>query len=180
MAPHIVNGSAMRQQSGFAYLLALLVITLMGLGLGAAGTLWQTESRRLKESELLYIGEQYRQAITRYYNAPGPIKQYPKTLEALLLDTRQPTLTRHLRKLYPDPMTHKKEWGLVVDPDSQQIRGVFSLAPGQPLKQQGFALHQREFEEAKTYAAWQFIVTPPALPPAPAKNSPPADSRAKP
>ena len=115
---------AMRQQSGFAYLLVLLMVVLMGLGLGAAGTLWRTESQRLKENELLYIGEQYRQAINRYYNAPGPIKQYPKSLEALLLDTRQPTLTRHLRKLYPDPMTNNKEWGLVVDGDSEEIRGV--------------------------------------------------------
>lgn len=157
----------MRRESGFAYLLVLLLVVLMGLGLGAAGTLWHTESQRLKESELLYIGEQYRQAINRYYNAPGPIKQYPKSLEALLLDSRQPTLTRHLRKLYPDPMTHKKEWGLVVDPDSQEIRGVYSLAPGEPLKQHGFALNQREFGEAKSYAAWQFVVMPPAPAPAP-------------
>ena len=170
----------MRQQSGFAYLLVLLLVVLMGLGLGAAGTLWQTESQRLKERELLYIGEQYRQAINRYYNAPGPIKQYPKSLEALLLDTRQPTVTRHLRKLYPDPMTHKKEWGLVVDGDSEEIRGVYSLAPGEPLKQHGFALHQQGFEEAKTYAAWQFVVTPVAPPPTAPKNPPPGDPQAKP
>ena len=171
---------AMRQQSGFAYLLVLLMVVLMGLGLGAAGTLWRTESQRLKENELLYIGEQYRQAINRYYNAPGPIKQYPKSLEALLLDTRQPTLTRHLRKLYLDPMTNNKEWGLVVDGDSEEIRGVYSLAPGEPMKQQGFALHQREFEDAKTYAAWQFVVTPVAPPPTAPKNPAPADPKAKP
>lgn len=170
----------MRRESGFAYLLVLLFVVLMGLGLGAAGTLWHTESQRLKESQLLYIGDQYRLAISRYYNAPGPIKQYPKSLEALLLDTRQPTLTRHLRKLYPDPMTHKKEWGLVVDPDTEQIRGVFSLAPGEPLKQHGFALNQREFEEAKTYAAWQFVVTPPTPAPLPPKNSPALDAKTKP
>lgn len=170
----------MRRQSGFAYLLVLLLIVLMGLGLGAAGTLWHTESQRLKESELLYIGEQYRQAINSYYNAPGTIKQYPKSLEALLLDTRQPTLTRHLRRLYPDPMTNTKEWGLVVDPDNQQIRGVYSLASGEPLKQQGFALNQREFEEAKSYAAWQFVVTPPTPAPTPPKNSPASEPKAKP
>lgn len=169
----------MRHQSGFAYLLVLLLVVLMGLGLGAAGTLWQTESQRLKESELLYIGEQYRQAINSYYNAPGPIKQFPKNLEALLLDTRQPTLTRHLRKLYPDPMTHKKEWGLVVDPDTEQIRGVYSLAPGEPLKQHGFALNQQGFEEAKSYAAWQFVVTPLTPEPTTPKNSTAGDPKAK-
>lgn len=170
----------MRQQSGFAYLLVLLFVVLIGLGLGAAGTLWQTESQRLKESELLYVGEQYRKAINSYYNAPGPIKQFPKSLEALLLDTRQPTLTRHLRKLYPDPMSPKKEWGLVLDPDTEQIRGVYSLASGEPLKQHGFALNQQGFEEAKSYAVWQFVVAPLAPPPTPPSNSPPADPKAKP
>lgn len=171
MAQPIVNGRVKPHQCGFAYLLALLMVTLLGLGLGAAGSLWQTEAQRIKESELLYIGETYRQAISRYYHAPGPVKQYPKSLEALLLDDRQPALTRHLRKLYPDPLTKKQEWGLVVDADSQQIRGVYSLAPGAPLKQHGFPPHQREFEEAKSYAAWQFVVTPIATSGAPKKPS---------
>ena len=44
-----------RGQSGFGYLLVLLLIALLGIGLGAAGTLWSTESQRVKESDLLYI-----------------------------------------------------------------------------------------------------------------------------
>lgn len=173
MAPRLASGKAMRRQSGFAYLLALLLVVLMGLGLGAAGTLWHTESQRLKESELLYIGEQYRQAISSYYNAPGPIKRYPKSLDELLLDTRQPTLTRHLRKLYADPLTGKKEWGLIIDPDAQQIRGVYSLAPGQPFKQTGFDAQQKEFENAQSYAAWRFIVTTAVpAPPIPSQSAP--------
>lgn len=181
MAPHSVVGKpCLRHQQGFGYLLVMLIVVLIGLGLGGAGTLWRTESQRLKESQLLFIGEQYRNAIRSYYSAPGPAKQFPKSLNDLLLDTRQTKLTRHLRKLYPDPVTGKKEWGLIVDADGRGISGVYSLAPGEPLKQRGFALHQREFEEAKTYAAWQFIVTPvtPAPPPPP-KNPPSSDAKPK-
>ena len=169
----------MRREAGFAYLLVLLFIVLMGLGLGAAGTLWHTKSQRLKESELLYIGEQYRQAIQSFYNAPGPIKRYPKSLDELLLDPRQATLTRHLRKRYADPLTGQKAWGLVIDPADQQIRGVYSLAPGHPFKQTNFDTRQKDFENAQSYAAWRFIVStipappiPPGPPPTPPKQAP--------
>lgn len=163
-----------RSQSGFSYLLVLLLVVLMGIGLGAAGTLWSTESKRIKESDLLYIGEQYRKAISSYYTSSpdivGETKHYPGKLEDLLLDTRQTNkLTRHLRKLYTDPVAGKNEWGLIRDPVSKEISGVYSLAPGQPLKQQGFNAQQKEFAEAVSYAAWRFEATkvdpPPAVTP---------------
>lgn len=174
MAQLLVNGKNLPQrQAGFAYLLVLMLIVVMGLGLGAAGTLWRTESQRIKEQQLLYIGEQYRKAISSYYAAPSPDKQYPKSLDDLLLDPRQTVTTRHLRKLYPDPVTGDKAWGLVVDPDSQQIRGVYSLAPGKPFKQTGFAARQKEFENAQSYAAWRFIVTTAVpAPPIPSQSAP--------
>lgn len=176
MVPRLPSGNVtLRRQAGFGYLLVLLLVVLMGIGLGAAGTLWRTESQRVKERELLYIGEQYRQAIRSYYNAPGPIKRYPKSLDELLLDDRQAALTRHLRKLYADPLTGKKEWGLILDPDDQQIRGVYSLAPGQPFKQTGFDTRQKDFENAQSYAVWRFIITtavpaPPIPPQMPSKR----------
>ena len=112
MAPRLPSGNAsMRRQQGFGYLLVLLLVVLMGIGLGVAGTLWKTESQRVKENELLFVGEAYRQAIRNYYAAPGPVKQYPKSLEDLLLDTRQTQLTRYLRKLYPDPIPVKQNGG---------------------------------------------------------------------
>lgn len=173
MAPRLPNGSApKRRQQGFGYLLVLLLVVLMGIGLGAAGSLWKTESQRVKENELLFVGEAYRQAIRSYYTAPGPAKQYPKRLEDLLLDTRQTQLTRHLRKLYPDPMTGKTEWGLIQDTESQQIRGVYSLAPGKPWKQQGFDARQKGFENAENYTAWQFVVTGTLPTPSPGSKAP--------
>lgn len=173
MAPRLPSGSGpMQRQRGFGYLLVLLLVVLMGIGLGAAGTLWKTESQRVKESELLFVGEAYRQAIRNYYSAPGPTKQYPKSLEDLLLDTRQTQLTRHLRKLYPDPMTGKAEWGLIRDAESQQINGVYSLAPGEPLKQQGFDSRQKDFENAKSYGDWRFVATGTPAPTPPKTKTP--------
>lgn len=161
VALHLPRGGFLpRRQAGFGYLLVLLLVALLAMGLGQAGTLWRTESQRIKETDLLFIGEQYRQAIQSYYAAsPGNAKHYPKKLEDLLLDARQIKLTRHLRKLYSDPITGKNEWGLIRDADSQEISGVYSLAPGEPRKQQGFSTPQSTFVEAKSYEAWRFMAT---------------------
>lgn len=167
MAPRIASGnSPLKYQAGFGYLLVLLMVMLMGIGLGVAGTLWKTESQRIKENELLFIGEQYRKAIQSYAALPQVPKQYPKSLEDLLLDTRAPELTRHLRKLYRDPLTGNTEWGLVMDADTQRISGVYSLAPGKPIKEQGFGLRQQGFQNAENYQEWRFVAAEAAPPPA--------------
>lgn len=168
-------------------MLVLLLIVLMGMGLGAAGTLWHTESQRTKEAELLYIGEQYRKAIRSYVESPaaaGGAKHFPKKLDDLILDTRQNTVLRHLRRLYPDPITGKNDWGLIMDESNQHISGVYSTAPGEPRKQQGFSIEQKNFAAAKSYADWRFEVvkpkaaTPTAPPaqPSPTTKTPPTTS----
>ena len=146
------------RQAGFGFLLVLLLIALLGIGLGVAGTLWRSESRRIKENELLYVGEQYRKALENYYQmSPGQAKRYPVKIEELLLDPRITKRTRHMRKLYRDPMTGRAEWGMVIDPASKEIRGVYSLAPGEPMKKQGFKEPQTDFANAKRYDAWRFV-----------------------
>lgn len=173
MAPRLRSGKPLpRHQAGFGFLLVLLLITLLGIGLAAAGTLWRTESQRIKESELLYVGEQYRKALENYYRtSPGPAKRYPVKMEELLLDPRITKRTRHLRKLYRDPMTGEAEWGMIIDPASKEIRGVYSLAPGRPMKQQGFKMPQTDFANAKSYEAWRFIAM---------ETQPPAAKTSKP
>ena len=78
--------------------------------------------QRERETELLWRGQQYRQAIASYCN----VKQgmYPAKLEDLLKDPRFPATVRHLRRLYLDPMTGK-EWELVKDP-AERLIGVRS------------------------------------------------------
>jgi type II secretory pathway pseudopilin PulG len=151
-----------RKQAGFGFLAVLLLIVLIGLALGQAGMLWSTQSRRIKEAELLYVGERYRDAIRSYQeSSPGQAKSYPKTLDDLLLDPRHPRMTRHLRKLYRDPVGDTPDWGLITDPVTQEIHGVYSTAPGQPLKTSGFSKKEANFEGAESYAAWRFEAVPP-------------------
>lgn len=146
-----------RRIRGFTYLAALFVVAIAGAGLALLGEVWQTAAMREKESELLYAGNQYRRAIELYYLS-GP-RQYPRTLEDLLKDPRSPAVRRHLRQLYPDPITGTSEWMLVKAPDGG-VMGVHSRSEGQPLKIANFKLRDREFEGATKYLDWKFVYAP--------------------
>ena len=147
-------------QQGLTYLAMLVFVALMGLGLAGTAEVWSLSQQREKEAELLFVGNQYREAIGRYYDAtPGGGKRYPEKLEDLLEDKRYPMPKRHLRRLYADPMTGKSEWGLMDAPDGGII-GVYSLAEGAPLKQAEFGGSDRTFNQASTYAEWRFFHEP--------------------
>jgi len=143
---------------GFTYLTVLFVVAIMGVGLALVGEVWHTSVMREKETELLYAGNQYRSAITRYYLA-GP-QQYPRSLSDLLKDPRKPGTERYLRKLYPDPITSKR-WGIVKAPDGG-IMGVHSISEDMPLKRAGFRIRDRAFEGANSYSDWKFVFVPAA------------------
>lgn len=144
------------RQAGFTYLGLLFAVALAGIALAGTGVLWQLESRREKEKELLFIGEQYRQAITSYYDrSPGSIKQYPAKLEEMLEDKRFPKPLRHLRRLYRDPMTADGDWVLILQQD--RITGVASRSQEKPVKIGGFPIEQQDFEGAERYTDWRFV-----------------------
>jgi len=182
--------TAARHSSGFTYLGALFAIVIMGMALATASELWSTAQKRAKERELLFVGNEFRNAIALYYNkSPGAAKQYPKTLEELLKDPRKLTTERYLRKIYRDPLTNKTEWGLVTGPDGR-IEGIYSLAQSQPLKTGNFSEADREFEGKTSYADWKFVYRPkqaplparpgqgaPAAKPGASVGSPPSQSR---
>jgi type II secretory pathway pseudopilin PulG len=98
----------------------------VGIGLAAAGVVWSEVSQREKERELLFVGEQFRKAIQQYYESGIAEKKYPPNLEALLQDPRFPSIRRHLRRVYLDPMSGTAQWGLVRAPDGG-VMGVYSL-----------------------------------------------------
>jgi type II secretory pathway pseudopilin PulG len=160
-------------QRGFTYMTVLFMVAIMAGGLALVGEVWSTSNAREREAELLHVGNEYRKAIERYYLL-GPQRQYPKSLADLIKDPRQPGTVRYLRKLYPDPITGKEEWGLVKSADGG-FAGVYSLSEAAPLKSAGFAVRDAAFEGKSKYAEWQFVFSP--VQPAPAK---PAAAKPKP
>lgn len=155
-------------QSGFTYLYVLLLIALIGMGLAAAGTLWRTESQRIREAELLFVGGEYLRAIRSYYEFDPAQPRLPQSIEELLEDRRHPGILRHLRRAYRDPLSGSA-FALIREPASQGIVGVHSLAEGTPLKTAGFSSDNEAFTGATRYAEWRFVFTPPATPATQAK-----------
>lgn len=151
------RSSACRQcQRGAVYLFLIFAIALSGVLLAGFGQLWSTASRRDKEVQLLHVGDAYSRAIASYYDAtPGEAKQYPLQLEDLLLDKRFPDVRRHLRQLYPDPMSGKTEW--MVIREQGRIVGVQSTDTRKPLKQGGFGSADAGFDNAVSYSEWRFV-----------------------
>lgn len=142
--------------AGFTYLGVLFMVAAMAAVMGVIGEVWHTMQQREKEQELLFVGNQLRLAIGRYYEqSPPPVKRFPPDLEALLKDQRVPGMRRYLRKLYRDPITGNAEWGLVPAVGGG-IVGVHSLSEEQPLKTAHFSGPDREFEGKLHYSEWVF------------------------
>lgn len=149
-----------RSQTGFTYLAILFAVTFLGIGLVAVSEVWTTASQRDKEEELLQVGEELRDAIGRYYNtSPAGNNRYPASLEDLLKDNRFATVRRHIRQIYRDPMTNKRQWGVILSP-SGGIMGVHSLSDGAPIKVAGFASDHDDFVGKGKYAEWLFVFVP--------------------
>lgn len=142
---------------GVTYVWTLIAIALLGAGLAAAARSWTAAAQREKESELIFVGRQIRDAIGRYYEAtPGSVKRYPARLEDLLEDRRFPDVRRHLRRLYRDPMTGTTAWGLVAAPD-RTIMGVYSTQRRTTFRE---SLPRDVTRGDAGYGGWQFIYVP--------------------
>lgn len=145
------------QERGYIYLWTLFAVALAGVTLAAVGPMWQIESQRQKEVELLFVGDQFRRAIESYYNhSTGKAKRYPESLEQLLEDRSALVIKRHLRKIFYDPMTNSLEWGLIEQPETG-ITGIYSLSPKVPIKRANFPEQYSAFSEAKSYKDWKFV-----------------------
>lgn len=161
------RGQSPISQQGFTYLALLIAVAVGGGVLAAIGELTSHAQQREKEAELLFAGHQYRQAIAAYYErAPGGAKRFPQKLEDMLEDKRHPMPQRYLRKLYPDPVSGKAEWGLIEAPGGG-IMGVYSLSEAPPVKSGGFSQPDESFADALRYADWKFFYAPRNNPPGP-------------
>ena len=151
--------------TGGVVLLALLIaLALGGIALMAAVDVWALARQRAQEQELLFVGDQYRQAIQRYYFGapPGTQRVLPASLDDLLEDDRYPVPVRYLRRLYPDPITGSSEWGVLRTGD--RVAGVHSLSDKEPVKQTDFTPGYRFFEGLKAYRDWSFAISPSGRP----------------
>jgi type II secretory pathway pseudopilin PulG len=148
------------RQRGFTYIGLLIAVLIIGGTLAQAGTIWHVAQQREKERELIFVGNQIRQAIGRYYNTgAGTARQYPQSLDDLLRDPRHPGIVRHLRKLYYDPITGTIEWGLVKNAEGR-ITGIYSTSEQLPIKQSNFSPIDVDFEGKEKYSQWAFVFQP--------------------
>ncbi len=147
----------MKQPGGFTLLMVLFGLVLIGLGLALAGQQWSFIMRREKEAELLFRGDEIRDAIEAYRTATGGVTTFPRKLEDLVKDPRTSFTRRYLRKVYTDPITGG-DWELIKEGDF--IRGVRSRSGGEPIKTNCFPPEYAVFAGATSYRDWKFEVPP--------------------
>jgi hypothetical protein len=144
---------------GYALLVALLALVAVSLAAMVAVHRARTEAQRERERQLLWVGNQYRQALWNYANLVGGNfgKQYPVELADLLEDKRMPNPTRFLRQLYPDPITGKQDW--VLEREAGRIIGLHSSSLAEPLRRGGFGHGDEAFAAATSYSGWRFLAS---------------------
>ena len=149
------------RQRGFTYILLLWWVAISGVLLAALGQQWLMESRRQKEAELVFRGQQVGQALRGYRDAtPEGQPAAPATLGELLDDRRAPKPKRHLRQPWPDPITGKP-WALEIF--GGRIVAVYSSSKAMPIKPP---------EGVERYDQWRFDVNAPTRPvPGPAPGA---------
>lgn len=92
----IVSGDRAGNAPGYVLFGVLVGITLLGVGMSAAVTLWSQVVQREREAELLFRGEAVVRALERFQaDRPGTL---PQTLAELVEG-------RYLRRAWRDPMT---------------------------------------------------------------------------
>ena len=148
-----------KQTSGLVLLALLIMLILVGVGALGAAEVWSTTLKRERESELLFIGNQYRRAIQDYWKMSPGRRGYPHSVDVLLTDNRFPNPVHHLRRVYRDPMTDTGEFEPIMQANA--MVGVHSVSADAPIKHAGFPPWYQQFENAESYAQWQFIFLPP-------------------
>jgi type II secretory pathway pseudopilin PulG len=149
-----------KRSAGFTYIGLLITVAVIAVGATAALGAGTSLQLRDTEAELLAIGQEFRRALKDYAEAtPFGQPDAPKELAELLRDARQPGVRRYLRRIYPDPLTGKAEWGIDRFPDGR-IQGIHSLSKTQTIRHAGFPAGLEGFEKAERHEEWIFALTP--------------------
>jgi len=147
-------------QTGFTYIALLIIVAVIAAVATAALGAGVAIQQRDTEAELLAIGLEFRQALQSYADAtPAGQPTEPREIAELLRDPRYPGVRRHLRRIYPDPLTGQMEWGMVRLPDGR-ISGMHSLSKTPTIRHTGFAAGLEGLEKAESHDAWVFALMP--------------------
>jgi type II secretory pathway pseudopilin PulG len=161
--PISTAGKRRSNQRGFTYTIVLVAVVVLGILAEAAVALTSQATRAERETELLFRGMAYRNAIQSYYRTHG---HYPHSLDHLVRDNKRPG-KRHLRALYRNPLARANAdhggWVLTRHTDGG-IRSIASASKEKPLKQANFPRGLERFQNAPSYSEWIFD-SPPELQP---------------
>lgn len=146
------------RQRGFTYLSLIILVAIIGL-VGAASLKVNALLRRAAaEEDLLETGAAFSEALASYAAVtPKGQPPQPPTLQDLLRDPRSPTVRRHLRKIFVDPVTGKAEWGVMYLGDKVGVIGVYSLSNAKPLKIANFDARFLNMENREKISDWKFM-----------------------
>ena len=149
----------MRPARGLVLLALLIMLVLIAVGTLGAAEFWATSLKRERETELLFIGDQYRRAIAEYWRMTPGRRAYPPSIDSLLTDERFPNPVHHLRRTYRDPMIESGEFEPIKQANG--VVGVHSTSLDTPIKHAHFPKPYTQFEQAENYSQWMFVFNPP-------------------
>ncbi len=145
------------RHGGFTYIGLLVAVAIIGIVLAAAGTLWSIAAQREKEADLLFIGHQFRAAISRYYAVNG--FRYPRELADLVSDEGSAVPRHFIRQVYRDPMTGEADWQIIRAADGG-VMGIASRSNAKAIKRANFTQLDAGFKDMESYSDWQFTYEP--------------------
>ena len=117
------------RESGYAYLLALFMMTMVLASSVALMMNAATQGRREREADMIWRGKQYVRAIKLYYRRTG---HYPATVDDLVQGVAN---IHFLRETYKDPMNKNEDgkWRFIYTNASGQIIGSVHYATMQQM-----------------------------------------------
>ncbi len=134
-------------QQGFAYIMAMFFVVLIGISLMMIGQQWSVTMKRDREAELLFRGNRIKEAI-EVYVADFEVQKGTRTnrFPLTLKDLTKKNPKRYLQAIYKDPITGKD---FVLIKEGLEIKGVRSSSKEVPYD-------QVNFKGAGTYEAIRF------------------------
>jgi type II secretory pathway pseudopilin PulG len=122
-------------ERGYAMAALLVSIAVLMVLMSVAMPVWRTQSKREKEAELIFRGEQYARAVNLYTRKMGP-GNFPPSIDVLVQQ-------HFLRKKYKDPMTEDGEFDIITAASAAGQPGSGGRGPQpqpQPQPQRGMSI----------------------------------------